>query len=31
LRASGILLGAAAVIATIVRFGTDRDEARDEN
>jgi hypothetical protein len=26
LRASGILLGAAAVIAVIVRFGAERDE-----
>ena len=29
--ASCILVGAAAIIAVVVRFGTDRDEARDEN
>jgi Flp pilus assembly protein TadB len=29
--ASCILVGAAAIIAIVVRFGTDRDEARDEN
>jgi hypothetical protein len=29
--ASFILFGAAAIIAIVVRFGADRDEARDEN
>ena len=29
--ASYILVGAAAIIAIVVRFGTDRDEARDRN
>jgi hypothetical protein len=29
--ASCILVGAAAIIAIVARFGTDRDEARDEN
>ena len=29
--ASGILVGGAAIIAIVVRFGADRDEACDEN
>ena len=29
--ASGILMGAAAIIAVTVRFGADRDETRDGN